>query len=75
MRTFLATAVLALFLAPAAFAGGSFEDSPEQMAIPQTKVVVVQPDGGDNTAIYVGAATAILVAGITTFGVIKSRKG
>ncbi len=77
MRKFWAAAILALFLAPAAFAGQPFdEDSPEQRTMPPEIVVVTPPPAkADHTAIYVGALSAILVAGITTFGVVKSRKG
>lgn len=71
----LLTLGLGLLVAGAAFAGGGdFNDSPQQMAMPQTKVVVVQP-GGDNTAAYVTAAAVIVAAGIGYLGVRRNRKG
>jgi hypothetical protein len=75
MKILLATAVTALFLLIpfAAMAGGGL-DTPEQMALPQTKVVVVQPNG-DNTAAYVAAAAVVVAAGIGYLGVRKNRRG
>ena len=77
MRALLAATVLALFLAPAAFAGGPVEDMPQQqMAIPQTKVVVVPPargEGNGSTAIIVAAIGAAGLVGAAYFG--ARRKG
>jgi hypothetical protein len=75
MRTFLAAAVLALFLAPAAFAGNA-GDSPQQQMAPQTKVVVVQPDNGgdDNNWAVPAIVAAIGAAGVVGAAYVSKRK-
>jgi hypothetical protein len=77
MRTFLAAAVLALFLAPAAFAGGPAEDMPQQQMAPQTKVVVVPVDKGNGDSNVVGLAivAAIGAAGVVGAAYVSKRKG
>jgi hypothetical protein len=79
MKILVAAAVTALFLLIpfGANAGGSFEDSPEQMAIPQTKVVVVQPDNGGDNSNVVGLAivAAIGAAGVVGAAYVSRRRG
>ena len=76
MMKILLTLGFGLLVAGAAFAGGGdYNDMPQQqVAMPQTKVVVVQPEG-DNTAAYVTAGAVIVAAGIGYLGVRKNRKG
>jgi hypothetical protein len=72
MLVWAALVVGQLYLSSLVYAGGG-DFGPEQRAVPQTKVVVVQPDG-NNTAIYVGAVATILAAGIGYLGVKHSRR-
>ena len=77
MRTFLATAVLALFLAPAAFAiGGDFNDTPQQQMASQGKIVVNVPPAppSDNTGVWVAGGATIVAAGVAAYVGNRRRK-
>ncbi len=73
MRTFLAAAVLALFLAPAAFAGNAGGDQQQQMA-PQTKVVVIQPDGGGSNWVIPVSVAAVGALGVLGAAIVTNRR-
>jgi hypothetical protein len=71
----LAAAILTLFLAPAAFAGGGLDDIPQQQMAPQTKVVVVQPDtGSDNGWVVPVAVAALGVVGVVGAAYVTNRR-
>jgi hypothetical protein len=65
MYRFLATVGLALFLATGAL-GGGYVDGPEQMSVPQSKVVVVTPPAPDIS----DWVTPVAVAAVGTVGLL-----
>jgi len=74
MRTFLAAAVLALFLAPAAFAGNAGGDQQQQQMAPQTKVVVIQPDGGGSSWVIPVSVAAVGALGVLGAAIVTNRR-
>jgi hypothetical protein len=74
MKRILFTLGAALVFSFSAQAGApSFDQEQAPYTVPQTKVVVV-PQSGDNTGIYVGAFATIVAAGIGYLGVRYQRK-
>jgi len=75
MRSLLAAVVLTLFLVPAAFAGGgNFDEMPQQQMAAQTKIVVVQPNGGNDWVVPVSVAVVTGAFGIATALVVNRRR-
>lgn len=66
MRKFWATIGLLIFWAPAVFAGGGWDDTPQQVA-PPPKVVVVNPSPAQDEN---GWVVPVCVAALGTIGAL-----
>lgn len=75
MRKFLAAAVLALFLAPAAFAGQAGGDMPQQQMAPPVVVVPTNTGNGNSNWVVPVTVAALGALGVVGAAYVSRRKG
>lgn len=75
MKSFVATMLLSLCVSTTSLAGGGDWDSPQQMAIPQSQVVLVSDKEGDNnTALWIALVGAMATMGAAFITVRYTKK-
>lgn len=75
MKSFIVTLLFGLFLSTASLAGGGDWNEPQQqMAVPQSKIVVVPDKDDSNTAIWVAVVGATATLGAAAITVRANRK-